>query len=192
MAADGEGAGGAPGAVRARARRRALGVAAVLLVLFLLNAVWIARSVRGLQRGAPVAGAPAPGFQGPLLGGGRLDLAGLRGKVVLLDFWATWCAPCVAEVPALVRAQERLGPRGLAIVGVDIEGPSAERAVADFVAESGIRYPVVIDDGPIATLYRVRALPHAFVIGRDGVIRKVLVGATPEDELTRALEEALR
>ncbi|HEY3358163.1 MAG TPA: TlpA disulfide reductase family protein [Polyangia bacterium] len=187
------GAGGAAADPRARARRRAVIAVAVLLALFALNGVWIARSVRGLRPpGGAAVGAPAPTFRGATLAGGQLDLAALRGQVVLLDFWATWCAPCIAEVPTLVRVGDTLGPRGLVIVGVNIEGPSAKAAVADFVAEGGIKFPIVLDDGPIASLYRVKELPHAVVIGRDGTIRRVLLGATPQDELTRVLEEALK
>jgi len=176
---------------RGRARRRALIVAAALLALFLLNGIWIARSLRSLGGGAGGVGRPAPPFRAPTLAGPPLALADLRGKVVLLDFWASWCAPCLAEMPALRRLDETDGPRGLAVVGINIEGAAARRAVDDVVREAGLRYPTVIDEGQVRQLYGVGGLPHLVLIDREGIVRRVFLGATPEAELARAVEETL-
>jgi cytochrome c biogenesis protein CcmG, thiol:disulfide interchange protein DsbE len=175
---------------RGRARRRALVVAAVLLGLFALNGVWIVRSLRTLG-GEDGAGRPAPAFRGPTLAGPPLALADLRGKVVLLDFWATWCAPCMAQLPALRRLDETLGPRGLAVVGINIEGPSARRAVEDVVREAGLRYPTVLDAGEVQRRYGASALPHLVLIDRDGSLRRVFRAGDAEAEIARAVEEAL-
>ncbi|MBI5477599.1 MAG: TlpA family protein disulfide reductase [Deltaproteobacteria bacterium] len=176
---------------RGRARRRALVAAAVLLALFLLNGAWIVRSLRSLGGGAAGAGRPAPAFSGPTLVGPRLALADLRGQVVLLDFWATWCGPCLAEMPALRRLDETAGPRGLAVVGINIEGAAARRAVDDVVREAGLRYPTVLDEGQIRQLYGVGGLPHLVLIDREGIVRRVFQGATPAAEMARAVEETL-
>jgi thiol-disulfide isomerase/thioredoxin len=192
MLSSGAGPAAPPPDPRGRARRRAIGAAGALMVLFLLNGIWIARSVLGLGREAPLEGERAPGFHAPRLGGGALDLDSLRGQVVLVDFFATWCTPCVAELPTLGRLAESLGPRGLAVVGVDIEGPAAARAVRDLIDEAGVRFPVVLDDGVVRERYRVKTLPHRVLIDRRGVVRRTLLGATPEEELRRALEDALR
>ena len=177
---------------RGRARRRALVVAAVLLALFLANGIWIVRSLRGLGDGVAGEGRPAPPFRAPTVVGPPVALADLRGQVVLLDFWATWCAPCLAEMPALRRLDQTLGPRGLAVVGVNIEGAAARRAVDDVVREAGLRYPTVLDEGEVRRLYDVSGLPHLVLIDREGIVRRVFKGATAEAELQQAVAEALR
>jgi thiol-disulfide isomerase/thioredoxin len=176
---------------RRRARRRALLVAAVLLVLFAANGVWIARSLRGLGGGAARVGQPAPTFSGATLAGPPLALTDLRGKVVMLDFWATWCAPCLAEMPALRRLQESRGPRGLAVVGINIEGQGARRAVADVVQDAGLTFPTVMDEGEIQRRYRVEGVPFVVVIDRVGIVRRIFPGATTAAELERAVDQAL-
>jgi cytochrome c biogenesis protein CcmG, thiol:disulfide interchange protein DsbE len=176
---------------RGRARRRALIAAGVLLVLFLLNGVWIVRSLRSLGGGAAGVGKPAPLFRGPTLAGPPVALADLRGRVVLLDFWATWCGPCLAEMPVLRHLDETAGPRGLAVVGVNIEGAAARRAVDDVVREAGLRHPTVLDEGHVRQLYGVGGLPHLVLIDREGIVRQIFQGATPEAELARAVEGAL-
>jgi cytochrome c biogenesis protein CcmG/thiol:disulfide interchange protein DsbE len=175
---------------RGRSRRRALVVAAVLLGLFLLTGIWIVRSLRTLGGGGGV-GRPAPPFSAPTLAGSTFALADLRGKVVLLDFWATWCAPCLAEMPALRRLDETAGPQGLAVVGINIEGAAARRAVDDVVREAGLRYPTVIDEGEVRRLYGVEGLPHLVIIDRQGVVRRVFQGAAPAAEVAQAVGETL-
>jgi len=177
---------------RARARRRALWIAGALLVLFAGNAVWIGRGVLGLGRPVVAVGQPAPALAGPTLAGPRLRLADRRGQVVLLDFWATWCAPCVAELPSLARLAASRGPRGLAVVGVNIEGEAARRAVADTVREAGVRYPTVLDDGEARERYGVTALPYLVLIDRAGIVRREFRGATPAAELESAVDAVLR
>ena len=135
--------------------------------------------------------APAPLFRAPTLTGPPVALAELRGRVVLLDFWATWCAPCIAQLPALRHLDETLGPRGLAVVGINIEGAAARRAVDDVVREAGLRYPTVLDEGEVQRLYGAGTLPHLVLIDRDGILRRVFRGATSEAEIAQAVEEAL-
>jgi cytochrome c biogenesis protein CcmG/thiol:disulfide interchange protein DsbE len=178
---------------RARARRRALWAAAVFLVLFVVNGGWILHHVRRLGPKNPAAvGQPAPVFRGRLLEGGELSLADLRGRVVLLEFWATWCGPCMTEMPMLVGLMQDLGPRGLVVVGVNLEGASAERAVRDVVEEAKVHFPIVLDDGAVSELYRVRALPHRLLLDRTGTIRGVMSGGVAEDQLRGLLEPWLR
>src|SRR5580704_13906258 len=126
------------------------------------------------QHGVPAAasaqqGAPAPDFALTDLNGQSVNLSSYRGKVVLLDFWATWCVPCREEPPHLVDLQNKYGSQGLQIVGVSMDdGPEPVR---DFYQHFKMNYPVVMGDAKTGELYGgVLGLPIAFVVGRDGRI----------------------
>ena len=90
-------------------------------------------------------GSAAPGFQLPTLAGERADLASFRGKVVVLNFWATWCPPCVAEMPSLERLHRSLGPEGLAVVTVSTD--EDREILEEFVTRHGLTLPVLLDPG---------------------------------------------
>jgi thiol-disulfide isomerase/thioredoxin len=133
-------------------------------------------------------GAFAPAWVGvePVGGEAPVSLAALRGKVVLLDFWATWCGPCRALAPRLSAIQSRYGAQGLRVVGVTTDG--AEKA-ALFAQRVSMRYPIAIDRrGETSRAYDVSALPTLFVIDKRGVVRDVAVGY---DEGREAEIEAL-
>ena len=119
----------------------------------------------------------APDFTLPQLGGEKLSLSSYRGKVVLLDFWATWCNPCREETPHFVELQHRYGDRGLQIIGVSMDdGPEPVRA---FYEQFRVNYPVVMGTAKTGELYGgVLGLPIAFLIGRDGRIYAKHLGAT--------------
>ncbi len=120
---------------------------------------------------------PAPDFSLPELNGGQFQLSASRGKVVLLDFWATWCDPCREEIPHLIELQNKYRDRGLEIVGISMDdGPEPVR---DFYRRFKINYPVVMGNAKIGDLYGgVLGLPIAFVVGRDGRIHSRHMGAT--------------
>jgi thioredoxin-like negative regulator of GroEL len=110
--------------------------------------------------------------------------------VVVLDFWATWCPPCVASLPALDRLQKRYAGRGLAVVGVNQEPGSAPRVRA-FVEGRELGFPMVLDPGHVARAYGVHSLPTTFVVDAGGVIRASFRGAVSEARLEAAVEAAL-
>lgn len=147
----------------------------------LLGAV-VALSLR--QRYAPAASIspsashlPAPDFNLSQLDGPTLRLSSYRHKIVLLDFWATWCAPCREETPNLVNLQKEYGDRGLQIIGVSMDD-SAEPVHA-FYRQFHMNYPVVMGNAKTGELYGgVLGLPIAFLIDRNGRIYKKHVGAT--------------
>jgi thiol-disulfide isomerase/thioredoxin len=119
----------------------------------------------------------APDFTLPQLDGQKLTLSSYRGKVVLLDFWATWCVPCREEIPRFVELQKEYGDRGLQIIGVSMDD-SAD-PVGPFYQQFHMNYPVVMGDAKIGEMYGgVLGLPIAFLIDRDGRIYAKHIGAT--------------
>lgn len=107
--------------------------------------------------------------------GARLTLAHLQGKVVLVNFWATWCEPCVTEMPSLQRLRDRFVPR-FEVLGVNYqEGPARIKAFTDM---AGITFPIVRDtDGAVAKAWGARIFPASFVVDRAGRVKHVLIGA---------------
>ena len=171
------------------------GVGALLLVL---NALWIVR-LSGAE-GPATEGHPAPAFELPRLPraegerageAGPISLASLRGKVVVLDFWASWCDPCKDAMPALAALDRRMRDRGVAVVGVLTDDPELEEA-ARVAHDLGVRYPLVIDDGSIAQRYGVQNLPTAVFIDGAGVVRATEVGPQSAEALVRIVEPFLR
>ena len=119
----------------------------------------------------------APDFSLPDLTGKKVDLSSYRGKVVLLDFWATWCDPCREEIPHFIELQKKYGDQGMQIIGVSMDdGPEPVR---EFYQRFNMNYPVVMGNAKTGELYGgVLGLPIAFLIGRDGRIRVKHIGAT--------------
>jgi thiol-disulfide isomerase/thioredoxin len=173
-----------------RAVAAGLGVVAVAAVALGTNALWSARHLDALR---PMrAGEAAPEIALPRLGGGpRFSLDELRGRVVVLDFWATWCPPCRAMMPVLDRLHGEWAPAGVEFVGVDSDGEDLSGTqLQGFVRENRIPYTIVVDDGSVGRLYKVRALPQLVIIGRDGAVLRTFLGYTGHDAIDRALREA--
>lgn len=122
-------------------------------------------------------------------GAATKTLASYRGQVVLLNIWATWCAPCRAEMPSIERLHREFGPRGLKIVAVSVDDPGQQKAVREFARELGLTFEILHDPThDIQRVYRTTGVPETFVLGKDGVIRKKIIGATDWSSTgTRAL-----
>ncbi|MEK8046609.1 TlpA family protein disulfide reductase [Ideonella margarita] len=140
---------------------------------------------------APEPGATAPDFEldGPA---GRVQLSKLQGKLVYLDFWASWCGPCRQSFPWMNDVQARLGPRGLQVLGVNLDARSAD---ADkFLAETPARFQVAFDPkGDTPKRYGVKGMPTSVLIGPDGRVLLTHSGFRPDDkaELEARITDAL-
>ncbi|HEV2146223.1 MAG TPA: TlpA disulfide reductase family protein, partial [Longimicrobiaceae bacterium] len=154
----------------------------------------LAGCAEGRRFAAPEVGSPAPAYAAAALSGDTVSLDALRGKVVLLNVWATWCHPCREEIPALQELHERHAAQGLTLVGVSVDNRSDRAAVEGFAREYGMTYPVWLDpEERVSSTFRTLGVPSTFLIGRDGTILWKHVGPVDADDptLTRLLAEAL-
>ena len=166
----------------------------VVLVPVLAFTLLLASGLGGDPRELPseLVGERAPTFVLPRLGGaGTVDLAALRGQVVVVNFWASWCLACREEHPDLLAAWERYRERGVVLVGVDFE--YTEEAALAYTEEMGGDWPLVTDPGSRkAIAYGVFGVPETFVIAPDGTTTTKNVGAVTYEWLSREIEAALR
>jgi thiol-disulfide isomerase/thioredoxin len=138
----------------------------------------------------PVLNKPAPEFVRNDLAGRPVDLAALRGRVVLLNFWATWCAPCQVEIPQFIVWQSKYSAEGLQIIGVSMDDDSTP--VATLVRERAVNYPVVMGDEHIGLLYGgVLGLPVTYLIDRRGIVRARYQGAADLGAMESAIRKLL-
>jgi peroxiredoxin len=123
------------------------------------------------------AGDAAPEYAAPRLGGDTVALAALRGRAVLLNVWATWCAPCRDEMPGLQALHERYHARGLEVVGASIDTRGAGDAIESFVQEFGITFTILHDaDETVTRLFRTNGVPESFLIDTEGRIAHRWIG----------------
>lgn len=120
--------------------------------------------------------AQAPDFSLKTLQGQEITLSGLRGKVILLDFWATWCGPCKESIPHLAQLYRNQRERGFELIGMSKDRLEDIEMVRRFVTSMEIPYPIVITPDEVARKYRVTGLPTAILIDRRGTIRERIVG----------------
>ena len=160
----------------------------VILATALLGGAWtwLSRAPEGLSDVAsPVAGRPAPDFTLQTADGNTVTLGDLRGQVVVLNFWATWCPPCRAEMPALQEVYDARRADGLMVLAIDQSEPAD--LVSSFRDELSLTFPLLLDPGYfVSDRYRIGLLPTTFFVDRGGVIRDVVLGGP----MSRALIES--
>lgn len=153
----------------------------LLAVLLLLGA--------GSALAGPVVGEPAPEFVLESRGGGEVSLSDLRGEVVLINFWATWCPPCRQEMPLLDQIHSRYEPLGFTLLGVNVEQDS--RLADRFLEDVPVNFPILLDpEEQVSKLYEVPAMPTTVIVDRKGTVRYIHYGYRPGDE--EAVQNAVR
>jgi cytochrome c biogenesis protein CcmG, thiol:disulfide interchange protein DsbE len=177
-----------------RAKLVAQGIAIGLVALLFLLLVWalVTDEGGGLAAAAARGDKPeAPDFTLERLDEeGELTLSSLRGKPVLVNFWASWCHPCKEEAPILEEVWQRYRERGLVVVGVDMQDLRSEGR--EFVSENGLTFPTVFDGpGKLYETYQLVGLPETFVVDREGRLVDAIVGDVTSEEARARLDDAV-
>jgi len=170
-------------------------VGGALAALILITAVWLLTGTQTTP--LPAVGEvnrPAPDFTLPALGGGEVRLSDYRGKVVLVNFWGTWCEPCREETPALQAAYTQLRERGRVVIGIDLaDGEKSqgrgEAEISQFVKQYNVSYPIALDvEGKVANAFRIYPIPTSYFIDPQGNIRYVRVSTLTTSEVVSLFE----
>jgi cytochrome c biogenesis protein CcmG/thiol:disulfide interchange protein DsbE len=155
----------------------------LIALLLVLGVTWIGFSrvsgqeatARSERPPSPQVGFAAPDFTLETQDGRTIRLADLRGQAVLINFWATWCPPCQAEMPAIQQVYERYRDQGFIVLAVDQQ--EGDTQVGAFADEKELTFPILLDrDGSVSARYQVKALPSTFFVDRAGVVQNVTLG----------------
>lgn len=140
---------------------------------------------------AALVGKPAPDFSLKQLDGTVVKLSDLKGQVIMLDFWATWCGPCRASMPHLDAIYKEFGDQGLKAYAVNLR--EKDTVIKPFVQKTNLLMPVLLDsDGKVANSFGVSGIPQTVVIDKEGKVVKVTVGSGTHDQIKTAIEEAMK
>jgi peroxiredoxin len=187
---------------KSRSYRLALGTLALVLVTFVViqgcanNAPHSGRDTgTGAQaielEPAPEVGHPAPDFTLKDLDGNVVRLNDFRGKVVFINFWATWCPPCRAEMPEIEALHQEYKDKGVIVIGVDISEP--ESTVRQYIQQGGFSWIIVLDStAKVARDYQIVAIPTSYFLDKEGIIKAVNVGPMTKRAMEAELAKAMR
>jgi len=151
-------------------------IALILVCFFALPAAAAVEPGHELDLIKPNRPLQAKDFKVAALDGGRLRLADLKGKVVFLNLWATWCPPCKEEMPAMERLWQRYKDQGLVVIALSMDSAGA-KVVKPYIEQSKYTYPVGLDPKmEVAQLYGARSVPSTFIIDRSGALRAIALG----------------
>lgn len=149
------------------------GVVAALIVGLAVGAVWVQSS----KYQPLTVGMQAPDFELPGLNGDTMQLSDLRGKVVFLNFWATWCKPCVEEMPSIEVLHREFNGDGLAVLAVSIDRVTTKQDIPGFVKELDLTFPILVDSwGQTDKEYKLMGVPETYIIDRQGILREKIIG----------------
>jgi peroxiredoxin len=146
-----------------------------------------------LSHDGVIVGQPRPDFSLGSSTGDVVTAADFNGRVLLLNFWATWCEPCLREMPMLVELQAQYGAQGLRVVGVAVDDP---KSAMDFTREYGITYPILVGMGDVMAMNVAfgntdGVLPYSVLVDREGIVRWQYVGEIPRSDITALLQRFL-
>ena len=149
--------------------------------------------------GSPDEGKPAPNFTWSGADGRPVSLKDYRGKVVLLNFWGTWCPPCRAELPDIVKIREELAPKGsFEVIGLNVgeeapgDGTSVEAVVGRFAQQKGIHYPLALASNDLLQAYGgIESVPTTFVLNKNGEVVARMIGMKREEDFRRAIQKGM-
>jgi len=158
---------------------------ALVLVLALTLGCGVAERAAEVEE---AASEPAPAFELASLDGSQVSLASLEGRPVVIDFWATWCVPCIRQIPVLNELRKQHGDR-VSVVGIAVDAQGLE-VVAPFAEEHGMEYTILIGDEALAQDFGAKGFPTLFILNAQGAIEEAHVGVVSLGELEEALERA--
>ncbi len=169
----------------------------VVALIFILGGGWtwvnrvpVSNAAPPALAPAPHADFPAPPFTLQSTTGEQFDLAALKGKVVLVNFWATWCPPCRAEMPAIDQLYRTNREAGLVVLGIN-QGED-QAAVQSFAGQFNLSFPILLDpNGAVNARYNVSALPTTFIIDRKGIIHDLVIGPVTREQVQRKIQPLL-
>lgn len=154
-------------------------IISIILISFCVGWTIFSRDLSGVRTGEaalPRAGFSAPDFTLETMDGAQVTLSELRGKAVVLNFWASWCTPCRIEMPALQAASETMG-EGASIIGINTTYQDDVGALDGFLAEYGVSFPIALDtQGSVSQRYAIGGMPTTYFIDPSGTIQDVIVG----------------
>ena len=166
---------------------------AVILAVLVIGVAWISFSsvpVSATTSGlipSPREGFLAPDFTLDTIDGGQITLSDLRGQVVIVNLWASWCPPCRAEMPAIDSVYQANKANGLEVLAVNVTNQDSAAAASAFAQEFGLTFPILLDrDGAVSRRYLLQALPTTYFIDRKGVIRAVVPGGPMSEALIQS------
>jgi len=163
----------------------------IIIILAVFTAFILFKWIDRIHRGPEVVYRPAPDFTLLDINGNDIKLSDFKGQVIILDFWATWCPPCKAEIPHFIELYDEYNSEGLEIIGVSLDW-NAQRLLGPFVEENNINYRLLIGDEEVTNLYGgIMSIPTTFIIDRDGGIRNRYIGYRSKEVFEKDIKELL-
>lgn len=158
--------------------------------------IWVSRDELGAstsgQIPAPQVGFLAPDFTLQTMDGETVSLSDFRGQGVLLNLWASWCPPCLTEMPAMQSVYDQYMDQGFVVLAVNITSQDSKESAIRFAEQNNLSFPILFDiTGEVARAYQMRAFPSSFFIGSDGIIQEVVIGGPMAEALLQVRAEQL-